>query len=353
MEAFSLGIDLHKEFAYWTLINADRHILWQGKVPTTEEDTAKAIAALPVTPGAYKAAIEPVAQWGWYADLLESHGVPVALASPLHVGLIAKSRLKHDKVDSKILAELLQTGYLPESYLAPRETRDLRELVRTHLSLVRLQTQVKNRIHSVVHKHGLRHGTSDLFGKKGLQWLEKQDLRPVYRIEADAMVRVLQNVQEELKGIDISIMARAKHDPDTVILETIPGIGYLTALLIKAEVGDFSRFPSAGKLASFAGLVSSSHSSGGKIRLGPITKAGSRTLRWAMIEAAQRVNPTRGKLWKFYERIQLKKGSKTARVALARKMLVIAWYLIKKKQAYRHALLGNSGGVKQRPRLES
>jgi transposase len=335
MASFSLGIDLHKQFCYWTLINDERSILWQGKVPTTVEGTEKAFASLPVAANECRAAIEPVAQWGWYAELLESHGVSVVLANPSEVGLIAKNRLKHDKIDSKILAELLQTGYLPESYLAPRETRDLRELVRTHLSLVRIQTQVKNRVHSVLHKHGLQHSTSDLFGKRGMKWLAEQTLRPVYRIETDAFVRVLSNVQEELKSIDTAIMARAKHDADTVILETIPGIGYLTALLIKAEVGCFERFPSPGHLASYAGLVSSSHSSGGKIRLGPITKAGSRALRWAMIETAQRVNPSWGVLWKFYEKIKLKKGNKTARVALARKLLVIAWYLVKKKEGYR------------------
>lgn len=348
MASFSLGIDLHKEFAYWTLVNGEREILWSGKVPTTENDTVKALASLPVPAEECRAAIEPVAQWGWYSEVLESQGVGVALASPLHVGLIAKNKLKHDKIDSKILAELLQTGYLPEAYLAPRETRELRELVRTHISLVRMQTQVKNRLHGVIAKHGLRHGKGDLFGKGGLRWLKKQELRPVYRIEADALLRVLAGVQDELKGIDAAILARAKRDPDTVILETIPGIGYLTALLIKAEVGRFDRFPHPGRLASYAGLVSSSHSSGGKVRLGPITKAGSKTLRWAMIEAAQRVNPSWGKLWKFYENIQLKKGNKTARVALARKILVVSWYLVKKKEAYHHAsILRDCGGVKQ------
>jgi transposase len=347
MSSYSLGIDLHKEFAYWTLLNNERSILWSGKVPTTEEDTKKAFSTLPVKAEECRAAIEPVAQWGWYADLLESLGVTVILANPLQVGLIAKNRLKHDKIDSKILAELLQTGYLPESYLAPKETRDLRELVRTHGALVRMQTSVKNRIHSIVHKHGLRPTMSDLFGKSGLSWLRKQEFRAIYRIECDALLRMLLSVRDEIKGIDVAIISRAKRDPDTVILETIPGIGYLTALIIKAEVGDFSRFPSPGHLTSYAGLVSSSHSSGGKIRLGPITKAGSRNLRWAMIETAQRVCPNWGTLWKFYEKIQLKKGSKTARVALARKILAVSWYLVRKKEAYQTLAFRDSGGVKQ------
>ncbi len=109
----SLGIDLHKKFAYWTLLNPNREVLWQGKVLAKNEETREALAQLPVPATDCAAVIEPIESWGWYAELLESQGLSVALANPLQVGLIAKNRLKHDKVDSKILAELLHTRYLP------------------------------------------------------------------------------------------------------------------------------------------------------------------------------------------------------------------------------------------------
>lgn len=347
MASYSLGIDLHKKFSYWTLLDHNRDILWQGKVPTNAEETSKAIKQLPVAPTSCTAVIEPVAQWGWYAELLESHGLKVVLANPLQVGLIAKSRLKHDKVDSRILAELLQSGFLPTAYLAPREIRDLRELLRTHICLVRINTRLKNRMHGVLAKHGLQSPASDLFGKQGLDWLGRAELRPIYRIEADTLLRTLQAIKQELRHVDREIKLRARQDVETKILATLPGIGPFTALLIKAEVGYFERFRSPVQLTSYAGLVASSHSSGGKLRYGRITKQGSVYIRWAMVQAAARVNPRWGRLWSFYHRLKSKKGNKIARVALARKLLVIGWYLVKKKEPFRVLELGNSGGVRQ------
>ena len=335
MNTYSLGIDLHKRFAYWTLINAERKILWEGKVPTDEEKTKSAARALPVPKEECRAVIEPVDLWGWYAELLEECGLKVVLANSLQVSLIAKSKLKYDRIDSKILAELLQTGYLPASYLAPRETRDVRELLRSRMSLVAVRTRLKNRIHTVLSKEGKMSSASDLFGKKGLSWLREQSLRPVHRSEVDSYLRVMETINVELRSMEKEIGTRAKHDADTKILMTMPGVGPFTALLIKAEVGTFNRFPTPESLASFSGLIASSRSSSGKLHYGRITKQGSKYLRWSLVQAAAKVNDKWGDLAKFHKRIKDKKGVKIARVALARKMLTIAWHLVKKKEPFR------------------
>lgn len=342
---YSLGIDLHKRFAYWTLINAEREVLWEGKVITDATKTKEVVSTLPVSPTLCKAVIEPVDLWGWYAELLEECGFTVVLANPLQVALIAKSRLKYDKIDSKILAELLQTGYLPTSYLAPRETRDLRELLRARMSLVATRTKLKNRIHTVLSKEGKTSVVTDLFGKKGRAWLEEQEFRPVYKAEVGAYLRVIDSVDLEVDAMYRKIFKIAKHDEDTKLLMTIPGVGPFTALLVKSEVGIFERFPSPESLASFSGLIASSRSSGGKLRYGNITKQGSKYIRWSMVQVATRVNSKWGYLFKFHERIKEKKGVKIARVALARKMLTIAWHLIQKKEPFRASLLGISGNT--------
>ena len=248
---YSLGIDLHKRFAYWTLINAERKVLWEGRVITDEQKTKAAAASLPVEAKECSAVIEPVDLWGWYAEVLEDCGFKVILANALQVSLIAKSRLKYDKVDSKILAELLQTGYLPASYLAPRETRELREFLRTRMSMITIRTKIKNRIHTILSKEGKASPVTDLFGKKGRKWLEAEKLRPVYKEEADSYLRVMDAIEKEVHTMYLKIRRMARHDEDTKILTTVPGIGPFTALLLKAEVGTFERFPSAESLASF------------------------------------------------------------------------------------------------------
>lgn len=253
----------------------------------------------------------------------------------------------NDKVDSLALAELLRSDFLPRAYLAPREIRELREFLRWRIFLVRIRTKIKNRIHGMLAKHGISYPYSDLFSKKGFIWLEEQKLRPVFKQELQSLLNLMSCLQVEVSTIDKDIRTKAKQDEELVLLQSLPGIGPFSALMIKTEVGDFNRFPSPGKLASYAGLVSSSYSSGGKLRFGRITKQGSRYLRWIMVEAAQQARPKWGYLYGFYQKIKQKKGNRIARVALARKMLCICWTLIKKKEPFQALPFRSSGGVRQ------
>lgn len=331
---YHLGIDLHKHLAYWTLIDNERNALWKRKVLTTEKDTLEAIMKLPVKPSSIQAAIEPVEQWGWYADTLEESGIKVKLVDTLKSKLIAQSRLKHDKVDSLVLAELLRSDFLPEAYLAPIETRELREFLRFRCFLVRMRSRIKNRIHSILSKHGLVSPKSDLFGKAGMVWLKERELRPVFKQELDSLLSVMDVLKTEIAAADKEVRKLAASTEELLILQSVPGIGKLSALTIKAETGDFSRFPTPEKFASHAGLVPSSRSSSGKLRFGRITKQGSPYLRWIMVEAVQKVNPKWGVLFTFWSVIKEKKGTKIARVALARKLLCICFVLVKKKERF-------------------
>lgn len=348
MKSYHLGIDLHKKFSYWTLVDQSKEILFQGKVLTTEEETIAALNRLPVPKSDVQAAIEPVSQWGWYTEILEREGVTVKLVNALNTKLIAQSKLKNDKVDSRVLAELLRTDFLPESYLAPRETRELREFLRWRLCFSRMRARTKNRVHAILWKHGLASPRTDLFGKKGLIWLKVQTLRPVFKEELDSLLRIVELLSKEIAITDKEIHRKSKIDDEARLLMTMPGVGPYTALMLQAEVGDWKRFSSPEKLASHAGLVSSSYSSGEKVRFGRITKRGSSYLRSVMVEAACQVRSKKNPLFQFYERLKEKKGNKIARVALARKMLTVLWHMIHKKEPFRvQSCLGDSLSVKR------
>ena len=344
-----LGIDLHKEFGYWTLLDSEKKVLFKGKVPTQEEAVRKAIFSLEVPATEIQCAIEPVSQWGWYSEILEDTGMKVKLVDVYKSKLISGTRLKNDKVDSLILAEMLRSDFLPEAYLAPKETRELRELLRWRIFLVRVRARIKNRMHGILAQHGLICPRSDIFGKSGRAWVEVQKLSETHAAERTSLFHVFDSLTPEIDEVTSLIEERAHADKTTKILMSIPGIGAFTAMIIMAEVGTFDRFDSPSKLACHAGLVSSSYSSGGILKFGGITKRGSPHLRWAMIEATNTVRPSWGHLHEFYLRIKLKKGSKVARVALARKMLTIAWHLVKKKEPFQAQSLvfGNSGNVKR------
>jgi transposase len=214
--------------------------------------------------------------------------------------------------------------------------------------LVTQSTRIKNRIHAILWKHGLSSPKTDLFGKKGRIWLEAQELRPIYKQECASLLRVFDGLFVETELLNKEILARAKQNEETKLLMTMPGIGPFSALIIQAEVGDFARFSNPEKLASYSGLISRSRSSGGRLQFGNITHAGSVYLRTAMVEAACQVRPKWETLYQFYEKIKEKKGNKTARVALARKMLCILWCMVKKKEPFRAiSICGDSGGVKR------
>ncbi len=330
---YSLGIDAHKKFSFWTLIDKKGKIVFQGKIISRPEAIKEAIEKY--LPPSTKAVMEPVESWPWYCQIFEEKNIEIVLAHPLEVKAIAHSKLKHDRIDSLILAQLLRSDFLPKAYLAPLKIRNLREILRLRCFLTKQRTQIKNRIHGILTKNAIFHNFSDLFGKKGIKWLKSLELREPFLKEIQTLLNLLEEINQKIKEINKTLQRIAKTDKEIEILTSIPGIGYFSALMIKAEIGDFSRFPKASRVSSYAGLVPSSYSSGDKLRFGKITKKGSPYLRWIMVEVAQKVNPSWGRLYEFYQRIKLKKGTKTAKVALARKMLEIAWTLIKKKEFFK------------------
>jgi len=336
MTQYYLGIDLHKVFAYWHLTNTSGEVLWSGKVSANEKDTKTRLALLPVSLARTVAAIESVEHYGWYANILIECGVgEVKLANPYKLRLIAENPLKNDKKDAEIIASYLRSGTLPESYLAPADIRDLRELVRTRMYLAKGRTSAKIRIRNALSKHDLTCRYKDIDGERARAWLTNTVLPTESRREVESLLRLITSLDNEIADFEVAMKERAKHYPEVKTLKTIPGIADIRALIIMAEVGDFSRFPNTNKLAAFAGLVPRSYSSGGKERLGRITKRGSSLLRHAMVQAAQQAHPKWGELYIFYTNIKERTHTGAAKVALARKMLGICWHLVQKNEPFR------------------
>src|SRR3989344_5455851 len=329
---YHLGIDLHRRTSYWTLMDDERNILWKKNMATSGNAIDAAVRDIAVDPKEIQAAIEPVSGWGWYGDELEARGFTVHLVDVYKSKLIAGTKLKNDRVDSLTLADMMRSDCLPTAYRAPETTRDLREFMRHRAFLVRLRVRIRNRIHMMLQKHGIICPWTDLFGKSGLLWLKEQQLGDVYKRELASLLGLFKELSLHVAERDRECLALAGKSKEAQTIMTIPGIGVVTSLTMLAEIGDYARFPSPEKLASFAGLVSSSHSSGEKLRFGHITHRGSVWLRTALVESTGKVSPKWGYLHDFYSHLRERKGNKIARVALARKMLVLSWHLVTKAQ---------------------
>jgi transposase len=200
--------------------------------------------------------------------------------------------------------------------------------------LVRIGTQLKNRVRALLARRNVQLVGRSLMARRTRLELAAVVLDAVARREVTHCLALLDALAGHIGELDAEIRRRASDDPQAALLMTVPGIGYYLALLIMAEVGEVDRFISARKLASYAGLVPTTRSSGGHTYHGRITKQGSSWLRWAMIEGAMQVARRPGPLRRFYERHRRRKGAKVARVALARKLLTQIYWMLRNGEPY-------------------
>jgi len=327
-----IGMDIGRHYSWCEAREtASGALLKEARVPNTPDEFHAFVEELPRP---IRLVMEATGNWQYlyecWADLAEE----IQMAHPLKTKAIASARIKTDRIDKRTLAHLGMADLVPQAYIPPREVRDLREVLRHRAFLVALQTRIKNRIHSYLWKLGLEHDGTDLFGKAGLAWLQSVELREPFQGLLRQDLTVLETLQQEIKQATQTIERLAQEDPRVALLLPIRGIGKYSALLIVAEIGDIARFPGPKQLVAFAGLCPSTFQSGKVSYHGRLTKQGSKWLRWILVEAAQRYAKVPGRLGTLYRRLERRKGSKTARTALAREMLVAIYHCLTKGVAF-------------------
>jgi transposase len=265
------------------------------------------------------------------SDICEQTGIDVRIANTIKLRQIADSGQKTDKNDALTLAELLRADYLPEAYKVPDDIYELRMLVRERAHFISQSTATKCRIHSVCTARG-NHTTSE---------------RPLHKAGWDTlytkgsglyeMYLSLEEITAHVTNLEKKIVSTISKTNTYHILLSIPGIGPVTAAAIYAEVGDFKRFKTPSSLISYAGIYPKERSSGDMKRYGSISKAGSKVLRYSIIEAAMRVRDTE-KMHNLYTHYlsakDRNKTAKQARIVVAHKLLTIAWHLVQRGHTY-------------------
>lgn len=328
-----IGMDLHKNSSTFCVKDASGNIVSEKKILTDRNHIAKFIDSLDAPASLV---LEPVSQWYAFADFIEAHGVDVHIAHPMKVKAIASARIKNDTIDARVLADLLRTNMLPEAYFSPAPVRSWKETVRFRASLLNQRSQVKNKIHAILHKHALTHPYSNLFGVAGRHWLASLPLKDPFKTNLHEYLKLIDYLTNMIDRAEKEVEKTVVNHPQATLLTTIPGVSYVSALTIMSEIGDIARFPSAKKLMGYAGLVPSTYASGDQTRHGKITKTGSKWLRYIMIEIAhhqQRCKKIPG-FGSYYLKLKQRKGSKTAAVATARKLLAVVWRMLMDNRPY-------------------
>jgi transposase len=327
------GLDIHRRFTNYCVMDDAGVILSEGRCPTEELARHPAFSLK----GRKRAVLEAGGNWHFVFDMLEPVVDEVLLAHPLRVRAIAAARVKTDAIDARTLAHLLRSDLIPAAYVPPPKVREAREIFRFRFDLVKQRSSLKNRVHALLAKEGLTSPVTDLFGRHGRAWLAEAPLGPNQRWRLESYLRVLDQLTDEIRRGEAIIRQRVELDGQARLLTSIPGVGPLIAMVILAEIGDVTRFPDANHLVSYAGLAPRVRSSGGKTRLGGITKQGSSALRWALVEAAIVAVRRPGRLQEMHKRLRQGKSAALAMTACARQLLVVIYHMLTRGDAYQPA----------------
>jgi transposase len=323
-----VGMDVHRKRSQVAIVDAAGVPQRNRNLPN---DPAKLVPVLGALPPGTPVAFEAAYGWGWLVELLEELDLEPHLVHPSRCKAIASARLKNDKVDAATLAQLLRADLLPEAWIAPSATRDLRALLRHRAALVRLSTSLKNRVHAVLADRGIGEDRG-LWTGPGRAWLGDLELPPTPRAIVADCCGLLDALATPIGRLERQIGALAKPDPRVQALMVLPGIGKLTAMTLVAEIGDISRFPTARKLCAWAGLTPQVRNSDRKVRHGHITKQGSPWVRWILQEAAQTAK--RSPLFAdTYGQLARRRGTNIATVAIARRLLARSFHILAQLEA--------------------
>jgi transposase len=218
-------------------------------------------------------------------DTLEQEGWAVEIADAQKVKGLAPLACKTDKIDSMVLAVLSHRDLVPAIWLPDPRVREERELARFRLHLVKHKSALKNRIHSTLINFGRPCPVSDLFGVEGRKLLDRLQVPEPWRGNVGAALELIDDLEDQIDRVNRRLRAGHADHPYVPLLLSIPGIGWVLAFTIAAEIGEIERFPSPEKLTGYTGLCPRVNQSGDKDRRGPLSKHGPTYLRWALIEA--------------------------------------------------------------------
>lgn len=335
-----IGCDAHKKYSVFVAVDEEGNVKPAVRVGHDREEYRAFLCGLPPS----EIALETIGNWYWIVDEMEKAGHQPRLAHARKAKLMMGEIDKTDKLDSRGLATLLRNGTLPEVWIASREVRDQRELLRFRMTLVKMQTMLKNRIHAILAKYAVHlDGVKGVFSQRGRRRLLEQGLQALPQETANVVrqdLQLLESTEKQREAAEQRLRSIVESRPDIDLLRTLPGVGWILGTVIAFEIGDIDRFDRAPELASYAGTVPRVHSSGGKTRYGRTHPDVNRYLKWAFVEAANIIAMQQHRLGdvhvvRLYRRLRHRKDHGTAATAVARHLAEAAFWVLKRRQAYK------------------
>jgi transposase len=325
------GLDLSRKRLDFHLLDSRGETIEIGAVPPDADGLRSLAARVGRQRQPVRGAIESMTGARFVHDQLELHGWEVEIADAAKAKGLTPLACKTDRIDAWVLAELSRRQLVPAIWMPDPAVRAERERARFRLHLVRHRSSLKHRIHASLLTHGTPCPVSDLFGVRGRELLARLSLPEPRASDVEASLRLIDELEREIDASEAELRRLAASHRYVPVLTTIPGIAWVLAYTIAAEIGDIARFPSPTKLAGYTGLCPRVYQSGESDRRGPLSKKGPRYLRWALIEAsshASRHPAYRERYQRTRARLGKQRGPKVAQVDLARRLAEAIWHML-------------------------
>jgi transposase len=331
------GLDLSRKRLDFHLLNAEGATVEVGSVPPDADGLRGLTRRLERHRELIRAAIESMNGARFVHDRLELAGWQVEIADAQKVKGLAPLACKTDRIDAWVLAELSRRQLVPAIWLPDPSVRAERERARWRLHLVRHRSSLKQRVHAVLLAHGKPCPVTDLFGVRGRQLLARLALPEPWQGNLQAGLRLIDELDREIGDCESELRRLGADHRYVPLLLTVPGIAWVLAYTIAAEIGDIARFPSPLKLSGYTGLCPRVYQSGESDRRGPLAKQGPRYLRWALVEAATHASTHpayRDRYQRTKTRLGKQRGAKVAQVDLARRLAEAIWHMLTRNQPF-------------------
>jgi transposase len=330
------GLDLSRRRLDVCLIDDDGEVVAQLAAPPDAEGLRRLVERVGPQ-GRIRGVIESMTGARFVRDTLEELGWEVLVADAQRVKGLAPLACKTDRIDARVLAVLSHRDLVPAIWLPDPRVRAEREQARFRLHLVKHRSMLKHRVHATLLTFGHPCPVSDLFGVAGRELLDRLAIPEPWRGTVDASLALIDDLDRRIDRVNRGLRASGADHPYTALLLTVPGIGWVLAFTIAAEIGDIHRFPTAKKLCGYTGLCPRVNQSGDKDRRGPLSKHGPKYLRWAMLEAtmhalrhpayAERYQTTKRRLGK-------QRGARVAQIDVARRLTEAIWHMLTRNQPF-------------------
>jgi transposase len=287
--------------------------------------------------GRVRGVIESMTGARFVRDTLEELGWEVLVADAQRVKGLAPLACKTDRIDARVLAVLSHRDLVPAIWLPDPRVRAEREQARLRLHLVKHRSMLKHRIHATLLTFGHPCPVSDLFGVAGRELLDRLAIPQPWRGTVDASLTLIDDLDRRIDRVNRDLRASGADHPDTALLLTVPGIGWVLAFTIAAEIGDIHRFPTAKKLCGYTGPCPRVNQSGDTDRRGPLSKHGPKYLRWAMLEATMHAlrHPAYAERYQTTKRrLGTQRGARVAQIDVARRLTEAIWHMLTRNQPF-------------------